>query len=78
MEDRWLSVTEVCEYLGVSRDTIYKWINTLNMPASRAGRRWKFKKVEVDRWMKNGGADETLVKSQLQSIGEGDHRGSFD
>jgi excisionase family DNA binding protein len=77
MEDRWLSVTEVCEYLGVSRDTIYKWINTLNMPASRAGRRWKFKKDEVDLWMKNGGADDTLTISQLQTTEEEHQTHSF-
>ena len=73
MEDRWLSVTEVCEYLGVSRDTIYKWINGMNMPASRAGRRWKFKKNEVDQWMKSGRADETLAKSCHQGSNGGPH-----
>jgi excisionase family DNA binding protein len=25
-EDRWLSVDEICTHLGVSRDTVYKWI----------------------------------------------------
>lgn len=78
MEDRWLSVTEVCEYLGVSRDTIYKWINTLNMPTSRAGRRWKFKKAEIDLWMKNGGADEALARSHPQTIEEGNQTHSSD
>ena len=73
IEDRWSSGTEVCEYLGVSRDTIYKWIDKLNMPAACAGRRWKFKKDEVDAWMKDGGVDETPAKSQNQSIGEEHH-----
>ena len=26
MSDRWLSVEEIAEYLGVSKDTIYAWI----------------------------------------------------
>ena len=26
MEDRWLSVDEITHYLGVSSDTIYRWI----------------------------------------------------
>jgi excisionase family DNA binding protein len=26
MKDRWLSVDEIGAYLGVKRDTIYKWI----------------------------------------------------
>ena len=35
--NRWYSLKEVCEYLGVSRDTIFKWIETKNMPAQKIG-----------------------------------------
>lgn len=59
MDDRWLSVDEIVEYMGVTRDTIYKWISEKNMPAHRIGRPWKFKKAEVDEWVRNGGATET-------------------
>ena len=41
MEDRWLSITEICKYLGVSNDTVYKWIDKHGMPAHRMGRLWK-------------------------------------
>ena len=41
MEDRWLSVDEIVDYMGVTRDTIYKWIAEKNMPAHRIGRPWK-------------------------------------
>ena len=34
-EDRWLSVDEI---LGVSKDTVYKWIDKHGMPAHRMGR----------------------------------------
>ena len=56
MDDRWLSVEEIARYLGVSRDTIYAWVSTQRMPARRVGRLWKFKQVEVDRWVNDGGA----------------------
>lgn len=56
MEDRWLSVEEICDYLGVKRDTIYKWIAEKGMPAHRIGRLWKFKKIETDEWVRKGGA----------------------
>ena len=63
MEDRWLSVDEMGEYLGVKRDTVYKWINEKGMPAHRMGRLWKFKKNEVDDWVKAGSAaDNKWVK----------------
>ena len=48
LEDRWLSINEICKYLGVSNDTVYKWIDGHDMPAHRMGRLWKFKKDDVD------------------------------
>jgi len=56
IEDRWLSVDEICKYLGVSKDTVYKWIDKHKMPAHRMGRLWKFKKRQVDAWVEAGGA----------------------
>lgn len=53
-EDRWLSTEEVATYLGVRRDTIYKWRIRHHMPAHKVGKLWKFRKDEVDRWIKSG------------------------
>ena len=44
---------EVCEYLGVSRDTVLVWVEKRNMPAAKIGRLWIFKFSEVDAWMKS-------------------------
>lgn len=63
MEDRWLSVAEIGKHLGVSSDTVYRWIDRHNMPAHRMGRLWKFKKDEVDMWVKAGGAAENTQKA---------------
>ena len=52
IEKRLLSVDDICEYLGIGRDTIYKWIGSKGLPAYRLGRLWKFKKEEVDEWLK--------------------------
>ena len=52
--NRWYSLKEICEYLGVSRDTVFKWIDNKNMPAHKMGRQWKFKFHEVDNWIKSG------------------------
>ncbi len=59
MDDRWLSVDEICTHLGISRDTIYKWIDRKGMPAHRVGRLWKFKKAEIDDWVRAGGGAES-------------------
>ena len=49
--DRWLSVDDIAAYLGVKRDTVYKWIDRRRMPAHKVGRLWKFRKREVDQWV---------------------------
>jgi len=67
-EDRWLSVDEICKHLGVSNDTVYKWIDKHRMPAHRMGRLWKFKRSEVDVWVKEGGAAGNSPGAPIQPI----------
>jgi len=57
--DRWLTVEEICDYLSVGKDTIYKWIERREMPAHKVGRRWMFQKSEVDQWIKAGKAADS-------------------
>lgn len=56
MDDRWLSVGEIAEYLGISKDTVYSWIDKKGLPGHRIGRFWKFKRSEVDDWVHQGNA----------------------
>jgi len=51
-------VDEMCKYLDITNETIYKWIEKSGMPASRVGRRWMFKKEDVDEWIRSGNAAE--------------------
>ncbi len=54
----WVSVEDVARHLGVSKDTIYRWIEADRLPALKVGRFWKFKLQEVDDWVRAGGAAE--------------------
>lgn len=58
VSERWLSVEEIGAHLGVSKETIYRWLEKKKMPAHRVGRLWKFKASDIDQWVKNGGAEE--------------------
>lgn len=55
-EDRWLSVEEIADHLGVTKDSIYRWIERRRLPAHKVGKLWKFKKDEVDEWVRKGHA----------------------
>lgn len=66
MEDRWLSVDEIAQYLGVQPDTIYKWVSRKHMPAHKLGRLLKFKTFEVDEWIRSGGAADKTDKSDSE------------
>lgn len=46
IEDRWLSIKEIAEYLGVRRETIYVYLEKKNLPGHRIGKFWKFKKLK--------------------------------
>jgi len=50
---RWYSMDEIAKYLGVSQDTVHRWIRNKDMPAHKVGRLWKFKVIEVDKWVRN-------------------------
>ena len=54
-EDRWIGIEDASIYLGVNKDTIRNWINKGNgIPAHKIGKLWKFKKSELDNWVKSG------------------------
>ena len=58
--EKWSTLKEVQEHLGVGRETILHWISLRGMPADTVGRLWKFKLSEVDDWVRSGGAAETV------------------
>lgn len=60
----WFSVEEIARHLGVSKETIYRWLERKNMPAHRMGKLWKFKPNEVDQWIKSGGAGDDPIEKK--------------
>ena len=56
-EEGWVGVAEVAVHLQVTRDSIYRWVDSKGLPAHRVGRLLRFRLSEVDDWVKAGGKD---------------------
>lgn len=53
-KDSWIGINEAAEYLGVTKETIRNWIKKQNgIPAQKIGKLWKFKRSELDSWVKS-------------------------
>ena len=49
-----ISIKEAAEFASVSQATIRNWIKKTDIPAHKIGKLWKFKRVELDAWVKSG------------------------
>ena len=55
INDNWINIDEVATYLGVKPVTVRDWIRKgKGIPAHKIGKLWKFKKSELDAWVKSG------------------------
>ena len=57
-----MTVSEVAEYLRVNPQTVYRKAKAGELPAVRIGRAIRFRKAELDEWMKTAGR---LVEAQV-------------
>ena len=48
-----MNVRQASQYLGISADTLYKYVSEETIPAFKLGNRWKFKKSILDSWMED-------------------------
>ena len=65
VEERWVGVDDVAKHLGVNKDSVYRWIDKMGLPAHRIGRLYRFKLSEVDEWIRSGGATEPDRKNPV-------------
>ena len=46
-----MNIRQASQYMGVSPDTLYKYVGEQSIPAFKLGNRWRFKKSRLDQWM---------------------------
>jgi len=56
-----MTLREASQYLGISPDTLYKYLSENKIPAFKLGNRWRFKKDLLDRWMEKKSEHTELV-----------------
>jgi len=52
--ERWLSVEEIAKHLGISKETVYRWLDRGRIPAHKVGKQWRFLASEVNEWVLKG------------------------
>ena len=47
-----MTIEEVASYFKTSKYTIYRLIQRKEIPASKIGNQWRFKREDIDEWLK--------------------------
>lgn len=50
--EKLMTLEEVAKYLRLSIHTLYKMGEQGRIPALKAGKQWRFKKEEIDKWLR--------------------------
>lgn len=66
MPEPWLFADDDATYLGVSKDTVCKWIAEKVIPIHKIGRLWKFQASEIDDWVRAGGASASTRDEDVE------------
>jgi excisionase family DNA binding protein len=59
-----MNIRQASQYLGVSPDTLYKYVNEQKIPAFKLGNRWRFKKSRLDQWMEEKSSEVEVRKTK--------------
>jgi excisionase family DNA binding protein len=63
-----MTLREASQYLGISQDTLYKYLGEKSIPAFKLGNRWRFKKGVLDRWMEKKSERSELGRIRKRSV----------
>jgi excisionase family DNA binding protein len=57
-----MNIREASQYLGISPDSLYKYVSLERIPAFKLGNRWRFKKTVLDEWMEIQSKNQAIEK----------------
>ena len=62
-----MNIRQASQYLGISPDTLYKYVSEETIPAFKLGNRWKFKKSILDSWMEDRSLSSESPRSRRET-----------
>jgi len=66
ISERWLSLEEIANHVGCSKDTIRGYIKKETIPYHKVGRLYKFRLSEVDAWIESGASADADKQNNLE------------
>ncbi len=66
-----MNIRQASQYLGVSPDTLYKYVGEQKIPAFKLGNRWRFKKSKLDQWMEEKSSQVEVRKPKAATKAAG-------
>ena len=59
VDEPYIGIDDAATFLDIRPVTLRSWLKSKpDLPAHRVGKLWKFKKTELDQWVKSGKSSE--------------------
>ncbi|MDI6733102.1 MAG: helix-turn-helix domain-containing protein [Planctomycetota bacterium] len=65
-----MTIKDVCKFLSISRDTVYRLIQSGKLTATRIGGQWRFTEKEIDRFLASQTLSKDVIKPDLMTFNE--------
>ena len=49
---KYLTISQLADYLQVSKWSLYRYVTTLRIPHFKVGRHLRFNQVDIDSWLR--------------------------
>ena len=63
-----LTIEQAAQYLQISQSTLYKEAQKGKIPCQKIGRRWRFSRLAIEKWLEKLPASSTINSSDTDSL----------
>ncbi len=77
MQD-FLTINDVCALLNLKKSLVYSLVKAGKIPCYRFGKLIRFKRTEIEEWIKDQRQDPSVVEEKAKAILRSTNKGSLD